>query len=147
MHGTCLCGQVAFAVQQPLPDFYQCHCSQCRKLSGSASDTAMFLNAEQFRWLSGEEYIKSFSTPSGYRADFCGRCGSTVPHRMQNGVQFWVPAGLLDGYTPSRVSAHLCTDSMASWDPISGGSDNNTNTKHYPNMPEMAELDALLRRK
>ncbi len=139
MIGKCLCGAVQFEVSGPLPNFYQCHCSLCRKLSGSASDTAMFLNRVQFRWVSGEDRIASFVRESGYRSDFCRVCGSTVPHAMQNGRQYWVPAGLLeDAGTGNEVAAHLYVQSRASWDVIGG------NAVQYAEMPDMDTLDRLL---
>lgn len=138
MIGSCLCGEVQFKVTGNLPNFYQCHCSLCRKLSGSASDTATFLNAKQFTWLAGTEFIKSFSTNSGYRSDFCSRCGSTVPHLMTNQIQYWVPAGLLNGQVRNVVSAHLFVESKADWDVI--GDDG----RCYAEMPEMSELNNIL---
>ncbi len=140
MRGRCLCGAVVFEIAGALPDFYQCHCSQCRKLSGSASDTATFLNRDQFRWRAGEDLIGSYCTASGYRSDFCRTCGSTVPHLMQNGGQYWVPAGLLEGSTTSRVVAHLCVASKADWDEI------RDTGERYPGMPDMAVLNQSLQR-
>ena len=34
--GTCLCGQIKFEVTPPFAGFRYCHCSRCRKASGSA---------------------------------------------------------------------------------------------------------------
>lgn len=34
--GSCLCGAVAFKVRLPFHEFVNCHCSRCRKASGSA---------------------------------------------------------------------------------------------------------------
>lgn len=136
--GACLCGAVSFEVSGTLPHLYQCHCSLCRKLSGSASDTATFLDKDQFRWLAGEENISSYKTDTGYRSDFCKTCGSTVPHLMSNGNQVWVPAGLLNGEYDSKVVAHLFVGSKAHWDKI--GDDG---TQH-DSMPDMTELNGLL---
>lgn len=118
MIGKCLCGEVEFEIGGTLPDLYQCHCSLCRKLSGSASDTATFLDREHFGWLKGKERISSFKTPTGYRSDFCQICGSTVPHLMQNERQYWIPAGLLEGESDSIVTFHLFVGSKAHWDII-----------------------------
>lgn len=140
MIGKCLCGEIEFEITGPLPNFYQCHCSLCRKLSGSASDTATFLNKEQFKWLKGRENISSFKTPSGYRSDFCKKCGSTVPHLMQNERQYWIPAGLLEGEVDSEVVSHLFVDSKADWDIIE-----NKGAQHAE-MPDMESLDNELQR-
>lgn len=140
MIGKCLCGDVEFEISGTMPNFYQCHCSLCRKLSGSASDTATFLNKAQFHWVKGCGNISSFVTPTGYRSDFCRTCGSTVPHLMQNQRQFWVPAGLLEGEVDSAVTYHLFVGSKAHWDII--GDDG---TQH-PEMPDMEILNLALQR-
>lgn len=140
MIGKCLCGEVEFEVNGPLPNLYQCHCSLCRKLSGSASDTAMFLDREQFRWRRGEDNISSFTKSSGYRSDFCRVCGSNLPHLMQNGRQYWVPAGLLEGEIESVVAAHLFVESKVHWDVIGDAG------AQHAEMPDMDTLDRALRR-
>ena len=40
MKGECLCGEVAFTIDGELPNFYQCHCSLCRKATGAAANAA-----------------------------------------------------------------------------------------------------------
>jgi len=138
MLGKCLCGEVQFEVVGQLPNFYQCHCSLCRKLTGSASDTATFVDTRQFIWVNGVQNIKSFTTATGYRSDFCNECGSNVPHLMNNKVQYWVPAGLLEGQTTSVVSAHLFVKSKATWDVI--GDEGIL----YTQMPKIEALNHLL---
>ncbi|WOH36389.1 GFA family protein [Thalassotalea fonticola] len=140
MVGQCLCRYIAFKVLGCLPNLYQCHCSLCRKLSGSTSDTATFLNIEQFQWVKGTDAISSFILESGYRSDFCKRCGSTVPHLMQNEVQYWIPAGLLEQDADSMVTAHLFVESKASWDVVSG------DAIQYSTMPDMDTLNKKLQK-
>ncbi|MCO1335898.1 GFA family protein [Microbulbifer sp. OS29] len=138
MNGKCLCGAIEFQLDEPVPNLYQCHCSLCRKLSGSASDTAMFIEREQFRWVRGLDRISSYRTATGYRSDFCSGCGSTVPHLISNTSHFWVPAGLVEGDINGRVVAHLYVDSRAPWDEIAG------EAALFQEMPEMEELMRLL---
>ena len=138
LDGQCLCGSVRFQLEGKLPGLYQCHCSLCRKLSGSASDTAMFLNKAQFKWLSGETLITSYRTPKDYRSDFCQTCGNTVPHLMNNQQQYWVPAGLLENTDNTCVKAQLYVDSKADWDTLSDAGEK------FADMPDMATLNKLL---
>ena len=51
--GSCLCGSVTFEVQGPPSAFRYCHCSRCRKASGSAHAANMLVPETQFRWLAG----------------------------------------------------------------------------------------------
>lgn len=141
MNGKCLCGKVEFEIHGSVPDLYQCHCSLCRKLSGSMSDTATFLDKKQFSWVKGESNIDSYKTETGYRSDFCRTCGSTVPHLMSNGDQFWIPAGLLDGTEDSHVVAHLFVGSKATWDKICN------NGEQFEKMPDMESLNKILQQK
>jgi len=120
MQGSCLCGDVAFEITGKIPDMYQCHCSLCRKVTGSASNTAFVISARRFRWLAGSEQLSSFTRGVGYRTDFCSRCGSPVPNPSNDGTEIWVPAGLLDEPTDARVTRHVFVGSKAAWDEIGG---------------------------
>ena len=73
----------------------QCHCSLCRKVSGSSSNSALIVEASNFKWRSGEHQIRSFSTNSGFKSEFCCQYGSPVPNISSSGDSYWVPAGLL----------------------------------------------------
>ena len=43
--GSCLCGAVRFEVEGDATELYQCHCSLCRKSTGSAAVTALLVAA------------------------------------------------------------------------------------------------------
>lgn len=115
MKGECLCGEVAFEIEGELPNIYQCHCSLCRKATGSTANAATFVEEQNFRWLFGQPHIRSFQKPTGYRSDFCSVCGSPVPNKLRDTDLIWVPAGLLDEATASQVAIHLHLSSSASW--------------------------------
>lgn len=115
MNGECLCGEVSFQIDGDLPNLYQCHCSLCRKVTGSSANAATFVDSDNFRWVSGQDKISSFQKPTGYRSDFCSNCGSPVPNQLRGMELMWVPAGLLDGPLDSAVSVHLHLDSAANW--------------------------------
>lgn len=115
MRGECLCGEVAFEIEGELPNLYQCHCSLCRKATGSIANAATFVEGKRFRWLSGQPNVSSFQKPTGYRSDFCSACGSLVPNQLRDTDLIWVPAGLLDGDMASQVSVHLHLSSSAPW--------------------------------
>lgn len=115
MQGSCLCGDIKFEVIGNVPNLYQCHCSLCRKVSGSASSSAFILDKANFRWVHGEEHISKYSKSSGYASHFCSRCGSPVPNNFME-PYYWVPAGALDGDAEIKVVAHLHMDSRSHWD-------------------------------
>lgn len=116
MRGHCLCGQVEFEISGSGFKLYQCHCSLCRKQSGSASNAATIVPAGRFRWLRGKEQIASWVKDSGFRSDFCKICGSPIPNPLKNKPYYWIPVGLLEDNGNLEVVAHLYTNSKAPWD-------------------------------
>ena len=140
MKGKCLCGAVAFEIVGKLPKIYQCHCSLCRRVSGSASNSAMLVAVADFHWLSGEDKIVKYQTASGFRSEFCGCCGSPLPNETKDGTLIWVPAGLLDDPAATGIAVHVYVGSKSSWDtaflPDSA--------PQYAEMPPAGELMALL---
>lgn len=115
MHGSCLCGEVKFEIIGNIPNLYQCHCSLCRKVSGSASSSAFILDTKHFKWIQGAENISKYSKPSGYSSHFCAKCGCPMPNKFMDSY-YWVPAGTLDGNPEVQVVAHLYMDSKSHWD-------------------------------
>ena len=48
-YGTCLCGEISVEILGSIDDIIHCHCSLCRKNSGTAYATNGFINANEFR--------------------------------------------------------------------------------------------------
>ena len=113
--GSCLCGRVRYRVDGAFERFYLCHCSRCRKDTGSAHAANLFSSTARLAWLSGQDLVTTFRLPDTRHArSFCGACGSALPFADARMVV--VPAGSLDtdpGITPD---AHLFVASRATWD-------------------------------
>ena len=139
MQGKCLCGRGEFEVRDAPRKLYQCHCSLCRKQSGTASNASLIVRSDQFVWLAGQDLVSSYVRPTGFRSDFCSRCGSPVPNQLRGTSYVWVPAGLLDESSPLEVAMHLFVGSKASWEPapVSGAL--------HEEVPAFAELLKVLR--
>lgn len=120
IRGQCLCGEVQFFIKGKHFGIYQCHCSECRKITGSSENSSCVVPFEQFSWVKGVSSISSYVHESGYRSDFCRRCGSAAPNIMKNGEYYWVPAGALENVAQLTVTAHLCVASKAGWDSLPG---------------------------
>lgn len=123
MNGSCLCGAVAFEITREDPKLYQCHCTLCRKQSGTCSNAATIVKAAEFRFLRGEAEVTSWLKDSGFRSDFCSRCGSPVPNPLRDLDFVWIPAGLLEGAEALAVVSHIFTDDRVAWaspDPAAG---------------------------
>ncbi|NYF32665.1 GFA family protein [Sphingopyxis sp. JAI108] len=118
IRGSCLCGGIRFEIDGKTGPAGQCHCSKCRKVSGTDGNAVFYTSAASFRWLDGEQLIERFPVPgdTSWSAFFCRTCGSPTPHSDANGKFFFVPAGLLDDDPGFRgYAAHIFVGSKAPW--------------------------------
>ena len=115
--GSCLCGSVRFEITPPLAGFRYCHCSRCRKATGSAHAANIFLPQTQLKWLAGESLIHRFDLPGAKRfaVCFCTKCGTRVPHKIPGTENYLVPAGVLDSTPEARPNGSIFWGSRAQW--------------------------------
>lgn len=113
--GSCLCGAVHIRVDGKLGAAVHCHCSQCRRASGSAFATNADVRA-RYLTLEGREAIREYeSSPGKFRA-FCFRCGSPVySRRTSDPDTYRLRLGTLDGDPGRRPAAHGFVGSKAAW--------------------------------
>lgn len=78
MLGSCLCGQVGYAVLQLDSPIGHCSCRTCRKAHAAAFNSYASVRLEHFQWLRGKELLKSFESSPGKRRVFCGNCGTQL---------------------------------------------------------------------
>lgn len=95
--GACLCGHVQFRVTGPFDEFHLCHCSQCRRSTGSAHAANIFTRPDRIDWLAGEELTRQYipDEPDVISKCFCTRCGSPLPYVSLQTGRLIIPAGSL----------------------------------------------------
>jgi len=117
--GQCLCASVRFSLEAAPLFFYRCHCSLCRRQTGTGYNCATIVTAAHFHWLAGQADISTWQKPSGYRNDFCKQCGTTVPNLLRGLPYVWVPLGLLDPQTHSMTCiGDYCLNDAMDWDTL-----------------------------
>ena len=115
--GSCLCGAVSYRFHGPEYVFQYCHCSRCRKVSGSAHASNIIIDPAQFEWLGGEDSLGRFE-PDGakhFATSFCKQCGSSLPWLSQTGRAMIIPAGTLDDDPEIRPTQNIFFASRAPW--------------------------------
>jgi len=117
LKGSCLCGAVQYEVIGEPQRFYHCHCSRCRKASGTGHASNLFMSPATLRWLAGEESIHAFKVPEAQRFTntFCATCGGRLPREAKDVNAVVVPAGSLDDVPPIKPQARIFSASRASW--------------------------------
>lgn len=117
LHGSCLCGAVRYEVTGEPIRFYHCHCSRCRKASGTGHASNLMVQAGTLSWISGEDRIRAFKPPEAQRFTntFCVSCGGRVPRQLAGTERVIIPAGSLDDEAPIRPEARIYVGSAAKW--------------------------------
>ncbi|MDW6020491.1 GFA family protein [Mesorhizobium sp. BAC0120] len=84
--GGCLCGAVKYEVRGEPFQSGLCHCTTCRKLTGSSFSATANWRSDQFS-MTGE--LRTYE-----RRSFCPRCGSRLFYLYDDGVEVFL--GTLD---------------------------------------------------
>ena len=115
--GSCLCGSVSYQFTRVKPVFQYCHCSRCRKFTGSVHAANIIVKPEQFEWLSGEPLVARFEHPEAkhFATSFCKSCGSSLPWLTQSKGAVVIPAGTLDDDPGIEPSQNIYWQSRVSW--------------------------------
>jgi len=120
IQGSCLCGGVRIEIARADGTFELCHCSRCRKATGSAFCPWLEARREDVHLLQGGELIRTYEkpvreSPPGYRVCFCANCGSLVPDLDSGAPRVDIPAGFLDDDPLVRPDKHIHVDTKATW--------------------------------
>jgi hypothetical protein len=117
VRGSCLCGTIGYEADPPFDWFGYCHCSRCRKATGSALAANAFVKPDAFRWTRGEAQMIRYDLPEArsFATSFCGKCGSPLPHKTRNGSAVMIPAGSLDDDPGAGPTTNVHWSSRATW--------------------------------
>jgi hypothetical protein len=117
--GGCLCGGVRFEITLPFRRANYCHCSRCRKHSGSNALAQGRVPREGFRLIQGDELISLYRPDGGAVKAFCSVCGSSLfGGTWPQGAEVSVRLGSLDGDPGIRPQYHSFVGSRAAWDEL-----------------------------
>jgi hypothetical protein len=115
--GSCLCRKVRYELAGNMGVFQYCHCSRCRKVTGSAHAANLFVSPDKFKWLSGEELVGRYDPEDTkyFATCFCKNCGSSLPWLSKSGKVIIIPAGTLDEDPEIKPSYNMYCGSRPEW--------------------------------
>ena len=116
LSGSCLCGETRYSVQGDQARFFHCHCSRCRKATGTGHGSNVILNGT-LEWTAGDENVREYKVPDAkrFRNVFCTQCGSRLPSLVPEMGIVVVPAGSLDQEPTFESESRIFYDSRTSW--------------------------------
>lgn len=117
--GSCLCGKVKFHIVGQINDIIHCHCSLCRKSSGTAYATNGFVNVSDFNVIAGEDNLTHFELRPGKKRHFCKTCASPIySSNSQDNSRIRIRLGVLDSDINEQPISHNFVTSKANWDDL-----------------------------
>ena len=114
--GKCLCGSVQYTVEDSFGYALNCHCSNCRRATGSAFKPFAGIEREKLIVTNGAGMLLIFGEERNHDAR-CGKCGSLV-YSLVRGAYVHVTFGTLVDTPSIRPTAHIFVDSKAPWHTI-----------------------------
>lgn len=113
--GSCLCGARAYEIEGDLAGVLVCHCSLCRKASGSIGNAILIVPKDRFRWVRGEDHAVTFALRPTYTITRCQTCGTPLPAETDE-QNVYVTAGTLDAPLDAGIRTRIFCASRADWD-------------------------------
>jgi hypothetical protein len=118
--GRCFCGAVEYAVADAFRYALNCHCSNCRRTTGSAFKPFAGIERERLAVTAGARDLLIYGEPGGHDAH-CRRCGSLLYSVVREGAFVHVAMGTLVDAPGIRPTAHIFVGSKAPWFTIADG--------------------------
>jgi hypothetical protein len=115
--GGCLCGDIRYEVTGEPSKTAICHCTMCKRWTGSPFASAAEFPADAVVW--NKDPTLYPSSDAGKRS-FCPKCGSSLGFHWANGT-VWITLGSLDHPEQMRPQSHIFAEEELSWAHLNDG--------------------------
>jgi len=113
--GSCLCGALTYEVDGDVDGVWMCHCSNCRKASGSIGNAIVIVPRARFRWLTGEDHRATYALRPTYSITRCKTCGTPLPAE-EDADSIYLTAGTFDDGLDVGIKGHIFYGSKGDWE-------------------------------
>jgi hypothetical protein len=114
LSGKCFCGAVEYRVPDAFQYAMNCHCSNCRRTTGSAFKPFAGIERAKFSVIKGADGLLIYGGDKAHDAH-CGTCGSLLYSVVRDGLWVHVTMGTLVDPPTIRPSRHIFVGSKAPW--------------------------------
>ena len=112
--GKCFCGAVQYEVADAFLYAMNCHCSNCRRTTGSAFKPFAGIEREKLAVTQGADGQLIYGGDKAHDAH-CGKCGSLLYSTVRDGAYVHVAMGSLVDSPSIRPTHHIFVGSKAPW--------------------------------
>jgi len=115
LNGGCLCGAVRYTVADDFRYAGYCHCSECRRFSGSAFSAFGGVEPAALHLLSGEDALSRYAKSADTVLVFCRICGSSLYAEKPRRGMLHLRLGCLEDAPRIAPQFHSHVASKAPW--------------------------------
>jgi hypothetical protein len=115
LSGKCLCGAVHYSVPDEFIYAANCHCSHCRRATGSAFKPFAGIERSKLGITQGQGGLMIYGDDENAHDAHCKRCGSLLYSVVRAGAYVHVAMGTLVDDPTIRPSEHIFVGSKAPW--------------------------------
>lgn len=114
LNGRCFCGVVEYAVADEFLYAANCHCSNCRRTTGSAFKPFAGIERPKLKVIKGSDLLLIFGEADA-NDTHCPACGSLLYSVVRDGNYVHVAMGTLTDAPAIRPTHHIFVGSKAPW--------------------------------
>jgi hypothetical protein len=114
LSGKCFCSAIHYAVPDEFRYAMNCHCSNCRRTTGSAFKPFAGIEREKFAVTQGQDGMLIYGSDKAHDAH-CRNCGSLLYSLVRDGAWVHVAMGTLVDAPAIRPQRHIFVGSKAPW--------------------------------
>ncbi len=115
LSGGCLCGDVQYTVADAFRYALNCHCSDCRRATGSAFKPFAGIERARLQLTHGADQVLIYGDVTAGHDVHCRRCGSLLYSVVNEAKFVHVTLGTLADAPTIRPNAHIFVGDKAPW--------------------------------
>jgi hypothetical protein len=121
LHGSCLCGGIAFHAALPATNPSHCYCTMCQKFHGAAAGSFIDVARSGYVLERGSDLLVEYASSRQGRRGFCKVCGSSLYWRSEAAPDvIELALGTLQPPYTGTAEREVYTDTKPTWAPHAG---------------------------
>ena len=115
LKGRCLCGDVEYSIPDNLIYAGYCHCSECRRWTGSPFSASGGVPTLDFKLTKGRDNLICYKKGQHTLSYFCKSCSSMLYGDVEDYDMTFILLGTLDVSPSLKPQWHIYTGSKVEW--------------------------------
>ncbi len=114
--GSCFCKTVEYQITSAIPMAVNCHCNNCKKITGGAFSSLAVVKERHLQITSGKESLATYQLSDNLSKHFCSHCGTPIFNRNSRYPgRCMVALGSLDDPAAVTPSVNVHCENQLGW--------------------------------